>query len=152
MQPKRIYDVSEISYLWQLENLYLAGQPGPKTFLELKERGVKRVVNLRDASEGDFSFEEKLCRELGIEYVQFPIIVGGRLSVESCQRLNKMMEENKNEFIHCGTANRVGSWLITYLVAKKGLDFDDAVDIASNSGLTNPGFIDAAMMALEEMK
>ena len=96
MQPKRIYDVSEISYLWQLENLYLAGQPGPKTFLELKERGVKRVVNLRDASEGDFSFEEKLCRELGMEYVQFPIIVGGRLSVENCQRLNKMMEENKD--------------------------------------------------------
>jgi hypothetical protein len=54
-----------------------------------------------------------------------------------------------NILIHCASANRVGGWVITYLVEEKKMHFDEACEIAMQSGLTNPALISAASMAIE---
>jgi protein tyrosine phosphatase (PTP) superfamily phosphohydrolase (DUF442 family) len=148
MKTKRMTEISGLNFLWQVDNLFCAGQPGSESFSQIKELGVSKVFNMRDNSEMDFSFEEKLCEELGMEYIQFPLMVNGQLSSEACHRLSESINENDKWFIHCGSANRIGGWLITYLVKYRNLEFEEAVEIASNNGLTNPGFIEQAQLVL----
>ncbi len=148
----RITDIPGLLYLWKYENLYLAGQPSADSWEAIKNLGIKRVINLRDEAEMDFSEEKELLNNLGIEYIQFPIVINGQLSPENCERLNNLIKDEKdqNQFIHCGSANRVGGWLMTYLVNHCGVSFDDAVDIAQQNGLSNPGFVYQAQQIVEK--
>lgn len=143
MNGARVTDIPELTYCWKYENFYLAGQPGAESFNTFKELGVKTVVNMRDSGEGDFSFEGKLCNQYGMKYVHVPIMVGGMLSKPACDQVSAMVDDQPT-VIHCASANRVCGWLITHLVTKKGMDFDDAVDVATSLGLTNPSFISQA--------
>jgi protein tyrosine phosphatase (PTP) superfamily phosphohydrolase (DUF442 family) len=144
MEKRRIVDMPGMMHLWQVDNLYLAGQPMAETFPVLKELGFKKLINLRNQGEIDEEYEKKLCADNDIDYVQFPIVENGQLHAENCERLSTMLNDEEKFFIHCGSANRVGGWLITHLVTKKGMAFDDAVQVAMESGLSNPGFIEQA--------
>lgn len=149
MKSTRITDVPGLMHLWKLENLYLAGQPSPESVQALKDMNVKKVFNLRASSEADFSWEERALKEAGIEYEQFPIVTENGLDAANCSRLSGQLNEEDAFFIHCGSANRVGGWLITYLVQHRGLGFDQAVDVAMQSGLSNPAFADQALEIIE---
>ena len=152
MKSSRIFDVPGLNHLWKLDNFYLAGQPSEETFEALKDENIKKVYNLRGESEMDFTWEENKLKEMGIDYEQFPIVTENGLDVNHCQKLNKQVNDNDTFFIHCGSANRVGAWLITYLVLNKGMDFEDAVELASNSGLSNPAFVEQAEQVIEKSK
>ncbi|MBC76892.1 MAG: hypothetical protein CME64_12835 [Halobacteriovoraceae bacterium] len=152
MKSSRIFDVPGLNHLWKLDNFYLAGQPSEETFEALKDENIKKVYNLRGESEMDFTWEENKLKEMGIDYEQFPIVTENGLDVNNCQKLNKQVNDNDTFFIHCGSANRVGAWLITYLVLNKGMDFEDAVELASNSGLSNPAFVEQAEQVIEKSK
>tara|TARA_Y100000768_G_C23991331_1_gene693637 strand:- start:3314 stop:3769 length:456 start_codon:yes stop_codon:yes gene_type:complete len=149
MDSKRITDVAGIDYLWQVDNLYLAGQPSVETMTEMKERGVAHVYNLRNEGEVDQSEIKAKAEELGMKYHHIPIIVNGMLDAENCKKLSNLITKDEPHFIHCGSANRVGAWLITYLTQYRGMDFDEAVDVASENGLSNPGFIAQAQDVVE---
>lgn len=144
MASNRITDMQGITHLWKVDNLYLSGQPSASAWDKIKELGVKKIINLRDESEMDFSGEEKAVKDLGMDYEQFPICKGGALLADNCEKLSNMINDLDPQFIHCGSANRVGGWLITYLTKHKGMDFEKAVEVAQENGLTNPGFIDQA--------
>lgn len=152
MNSSRITDVPGLMHLWKLDNLYLAGQPAPESLEAIKDLGVKKVFNLRGETEMDFSWEEKGLDELGLSYEQFPIVTEKGLDPENCKKLSGQINEKDAFFIHCGSANRVGGWLITYLVSHRNMDFEDAVDVAMNSGLTNPAFVDQAMQVIQANK
>ena len=132
--------------MWKLDNLYLSGQPSANSWEAIKDLGIKKIINLRDESEMDFSGEISTIEKLGMEYIQLPITKGGALLADNCKKLSDIIEADGNgpHFIHCGTANRVGGWLMTYLSGYKGVDFEEAIDIATENGLTNVGFIDQA--------
>lgn len=149
MNTKRITDIPGLNFLWQVDNLYCAGQPSPDSFQGIKDLGVNKVFNMRHESEMDFEFEKTAFAELGIEYVQFSIMENGALSAEACHRLSEAINDNDKWFIHCGSANRIGGWLITYLVKYRNMDFETAVEIASNNGLTNPAFIEQAQAIID---
>ena len=144
MNEKRITDIPGLSNLWKVDNLYLAGQPSANSWDHIAKLNIKKVINLRDTSEMDFSGQEEALSKLGIAYEQFPIVKGGALLEDNCEKLSEMLNTEDEFFIHCGSANRVGGWLITYLTKHRGLDFDTAVEIAERNGLSNPGFIDQA--------
>jgi len=150
MEYKRITDINGLMHLWKVDNLYLAGQPSIESFEKIKELGVTKIINLRSAGEMDFSAEIEKVNSLGLEYVQFPIVENGELNAENCERLSKMIDKENPHFIHCGSANRVAGWLITYLTDYRGMSFDDAVEIAEQNGLSNPGFIDQAEMIVKK--
>lgn len=150
MEAKRITDVPGLMHLYQVENLYFAGQPDANAIREMKNRGVKRIINLRSPMEMDFSSEKKLCEELGLEYIELPLLVDGKFNKNSVEALNELLADATGpEFIHCGTANRVAGWAITYLVDKKGMNFDDAVEVAQNAGLSNFAFAEEAYRYLK---
>lgn len=144
METKRITSIEGLNHLWKVDNLYLAGQPSEASLQGIKDLGVTKVFNLRGEGEQDFSFEEKGFEKLGISYEQIPILEDKSLSERNCKKLTEQVESEETPFIHCGSANRVGAWLITHLVKSKGMGFEDAVEIASNNGLTNPAFIEQA--------
>lgn len=150
MKSTRITDVPGLLHLWKLNNLYLAGQPSPESLESLAQMGIKKVFNLRGAGEMDFAWEESKLSEMGIAYEQFPIITENGLDAANCKRLSDQLNDEDAFFIHCGTANRVGAWLITYLTQYKGMDFEEAVDLAMESGLSNPGFVDQAARVVDE--
>lgn len=144
MEQKRITDIPGLMYLWKVDNLYLAGQPSPDSWAAIKELGVSKVYNLRAENEMDFSGQEKIIKDLGLEYEQFPIVNNGELVSENCDRLGSAINEKELQFIHCGSANRVAGWLMVYLVKYRNMSFDEAVEIAQQNGLSNPGFIEQA--------
>lgn len=150
MQSKRVTDIPGLQHCWQVENIFLAGQPTLESLDTLKQLGVSKVFNLRNEGEGDFSGIEKRCKELGMEYHQIPIIIDGMLDKGNCDKLSNLIDESSNNFVHCGTANRVNGWFMTYLTKYKGMDFEDAIDVASASGLSSPALIDQAEQIVNE--
>lgn len=148
MKQARITDFPELPYLWQVDNLYLAGQPSANSLKAFADKGIKKIINIRAQEEMDFSPEEQLCTQLGMEYIQVPIMQNGELSADNCKKLNGLIDDTTDVVVHCGTANRVAGWLITYLVEKKQLDFEAAVDVASNNGLASPALIPQAQKVL----
>lgn len=144
METKRITNIPGLMHLWQVDNLFLAGQPTMESWEKIKELGVKRIINIRTETEMDFSQEKNAVESLGMSYIQIPVVVNGQLVPEKCKELSELIDETDLHFIHCGSANRVAGWLITYLTQYRNMDFDTAVDIASENGLSNPGFINQA--------
>jgi protein tyrosine phosphatase (PTP) superfamily phosphohydrolase (DUF442 family) len=149
MKTGQIKDFKGVDILYQIGNIYSAGQPTLEGIRELKEQGFKRVINIRNEGEMDFSEEEALCQELGLEYVHLPVIDNGEFIFENVKKLNDLLSDDK-EFVHCGTANRVGGWAITYLVDKKGMDFDAAVEVCQNNGMRAAQLIDMAQDYLDD--
>jgi protein tyrosine phosphatase (PTP) superfamily phosphohydrolase (DUF442 family) len=152
MQTKRINEVPGLMYLWQVDNLFIAGQPAAESFDTLKELGVKKILNMRSENECDFSFETSACKRLGLEYIQFPILENGLLIPENCKRLSEMLNETDKWFVHCGSANRIAGWLMTYLPLYRNIPFEEAVEIATKNGLSNPALIEQARKIVEENK
>lgn len=141
----RVTDIPGLAHLWVLDNLYLAGQPQmEETWTELAKRGVKKVINTRSEGEADFTSDMAKAKELGMEYVQIPVMGASGLDAEACEAISNAINEGETTMIHCGTANRVGGWLMTHLAGKQGMEFEKAIEVASNNGLSNPGFIEQA--------
>lgn len=139
-----------INNLYKTGNIYLAGQPSIEALEGIKEMGVKKIFNLRSDGEADFSAIEQKIKELGMEYIFLPIMKDGALNPEACKVLNDQVTDDGTSFVHCGSANRVGGWLISFLVSKKGLDFEEAVSIAQNSGLKSVEFIEQVQNMLDD--
>jgi len=147
MKTERI-DMDGVNNLFKTDGMFLAGQPSLESIDEIKNLGVSTIINLRSSGEVEYSPIENRIKELGMDYHNIPIVVHGVLDAKACEIVNNLIDDDHTYFIHCGSANRVGGWLITYLVTKKGLDFESAVDIAQKSGLTNVGFIEQAQTIL----
>lgn len=145
METKRITTIPGLNHLWKVDNIYLAGQPSLDSVAGIKELGVSKVFNLRGKDEMDFGPEEDAFKAADLSYEHYPLLdENKRLSKERTDKLSKMVEAEDTVFIHCGSANRVAAWLITYLVEYKGMEFEDAVDVASENGLSSPAFIEQA--------
>lgn len=144
MRSQRITDMPGMVHLWKVNNLFLAGQPAPETLDALKEAGVNKVINIRGQDEAEFEWEIEGLKERGIDYEHLPIMGEKGLDGEVCEKISNQINDKDTFFIHCASANRVGAWLITYLVDHRGFDFESAVDLAMNAGLSNPGFVGQA--------
>lgn len=144
METKRLNTVPGLMYLWEVDNLLIAGQPQTQSFEALKEFGITKVFNMRNSNEMDFSDEIAECERLDLEYINFPLVINGQLDREACDKLSKSIDEKDKWFIHCGSANRIAGWLITHLTKYRGMSFEEACEIAMNNGLTNPAFIEQA--------
>ncbi len=144
MRSQRITDMPGMTHLWRVNNLFLAGQPAPETLDALKDAGINKVINIRSSGEADFKWEEEGLAERGIEYKHLPIMGEKGIESDVCKKISDEINDQDKIVVHCASANRVGAWLITYLVDYKGFDFESAVDLAMNAGLSNPGFVGQA--------
>jgi protein tyrosine/serine phosphatase len=119
--------------------LYRGGQPALGTFQELKDLGIRTIINLRvDDS------ERKTVESLGMNYVHLPIAMPliqrpwKRISDETLQAFLKIVSDPANQpvFVHCQRgADRTGAMIAMYRVAAQQWSADKAYSEARQIGM-----------------
>ena len=129
-----------------LEGVATAGQPDEEHLRSLAEAGYKTVIDLRTTGEDRGIDEEEVVREAGMEYVNLPV---GHETIddETFERFRQLMTDpnRRPALVHCSSANRVGALLIPYLVLDEGKGREEAVEIASEVGLSSEELEQAAL-------
>ena len=124
-------------YLELNSHIGTGGQPSAKGLQVLSDKGYKAIINLRTASEGaDLSLEESRARELGLEYFNIPVISSAPTEEQASEFL-QLMEKFKDQrvFVHCASANRVGSFMMIQQAISEGVPIDKAEEEATRIGL-----------------
>ncbi|MEO8030348.1 MAG: hypothetical protein ABI765_05850 [Gemmatimonadota bacterium] len=119
-----------------LPNIVTGGQPSAAQLESLKHAGVSVVLDLRDPMEPRPFDEPSLVRQLGMEYVNVPVVAGRQTDAQ----LDKILQVlrgagDKQVFFHCASANRVGAAMIPYLMTDAGMEEEDAVSEAMRIGM-----------------
>ena len=98
------------------------GQPRLEHLQQLKDEGVKSIINLRPASEHRAAEEESKARELGLRYFNIPVVFGDPKDEQATEFLKITDDtENRPAFIHCTAAIRVGAfWMIRRVLRMVG--------------------------------
>lgn len=116
--------------------LLSSGQPTEADLREAAARGVTAVIDLRDPMEQRPFDEPALLAELGVEYINIPV-VSGDLDDETMERILAALREHagSSTLLHCASANRVGGPLIAWLMLEQGMSEEAAVEAAMRAGL-----------------
>jgi len=121
-------------------NLYFSSQPDQQALAAAAETGVEMVVNLRLPDEADWD-EEGAARELGLQYFNVPVSKDGPgFDHGAIEMLHELAAANSNKKIlmHCSSGNRASAWYALNLVEQHGMDLEQALIIAGQTGLTKP--------------
>jgi uncharacterized protein (TIGR01244 family) len=122
------------------EKLATGGQPKDTAFAKLAANGYRSVLNLRTASEGvDLKHEQEAVEKAGMRYVNIPV-VSNAPKPEQAEEFIKAVKNKENQpmLIHCGSANRVGAFLMIYRVVELGWPEERALEESTRVGLTSP--------------
>lgn len=122
------------------ERVATGGQPKAAAFAKLAANGFRAVLNLRTDTEGiDLKEEQAAVEKAGMRYISIPV-VSGAPRPEQVPDFIKAVKEKDNQpmLIHCGSANRVGAFLMIYRVIDQGWTEDKALQEAIKVGLTSP--------------
>jgi protein tyrosine phosphatase (PTP) superfamily phosphohydrolase (DUF442 family) len=105
--------------------LFRGGQPSAKAMQQLKDSGVKTIINLR-AEGGSTKKEEALAKKLGLNYVHIPLLFGAPpipTVVKFLQVVNN--PENQPCFVHCRQgADRTGMMVGVYNILVRKMAYD----------------------------
>jgi tyrosine-protein phosphatase SIW14 len=118
--------------------LYRGGQPDAAAFAQLRQLGVRTIINLRH-TDG----EQEIAESLGFRYVALPARlhpfgIGGGLSSEVVRRFFQVIDDPASGpvFVHCRRgADRTGTLIAMYRIARQGWRADAAYREARASGL-----------------
>lgn len=136
-KEKKGLEVEIPKYLELDARVGTGGQPTDEGLRQLSQKGYKVIINLRTPNEGvDLSAEEKRARELGLQYFNIPVVSTAPQEEQAWEFL-KLMEELKKEqvFVHCASANRVGSFMMIQRAVKEGVSVEQAENEADRIGL-----------------
>jgi uncharacterized protein (TIGR01244 family) len=112
------------------------GQPRLEHLQQLKDEGVKAIINLRPPSEHRAAEEEARAKELGLKYFNIPFVFGEPKDEQATEFL-KITDDpaNRPAFIHCAGAIRVGAFWMIRRVLRDGWKVDAAEEEAKKIGL-----------------
>ncbi|MFY9622430.1 MAG: protein tyrosine phosphatase family protein [Pyrinomonadaceae bacterium] len=112
------------------------GQPRLEHLQQLKDEGVKSIINLRPASEHRAAEEESKAKELGLRYFNIPVVFADPKDEQVAEFL-KITDDaaNRPAFIHCTSAIRVGAFWMIRRVLRDGWTVDAAEEEAKKIGL-----------------
>ena len=116
------------------------GQPRLEHLQQLKDEGVKAIINLRPPAEHRAAEEEAKAKELGLRYFNIPVVFGDPKDEQATEFL-KLTDDpaNRPAFIHCASAIRVGAFWMIRRVLRDGWTVEKAEEEAKKVGLTeNP--------------
>jgi uncharacterized protein (TIGR01244 family) len=127
-----------------------AGQPTIDQLSDLKEDGIRSVLNLRVPDEHDAAAEQAQVLELGMKYFNIPI-AGADIRNEQVDEFLALSDDTENQpmFIHCGSANRVGALWMIRRVLRDGWTREAAETEAAEVGLRSAALKDFALRYLE---
>jgi len=88
------------------DKLSFGGQPTAEELQELAQKGVKTIINVRDANEEEVHLppgqEKDLIESLGMNYVNIPL-TAQTIAEESAAQVNRAIADAKREgpvFVH----------------------------------------------------
>jgi uncharacterized protein (TIGR01244 family) len=122
---------------------------------QLKKDGFKTVINLRVATEPGANVEQHQSRakELGLNYVHIPFSAGSPDPKVFDTFLGTIADKrNQPVFIHCASAQRVGSVWLAKRVLQDNYSIDKATQEARAIGLSNPGLEKFALQYIADHK
>jgi uncharacterized protein (TIGR01244 family) len=115
-----------------------AGQPRIEHFSQLKARGVKAVLNLRQPSEHRADEEKAAVEAAGMKYFNIPVVYA-KPTDEQVDEFLTITDDRANRpmLVHCTAAIRVGAFWLIRRVMRDGLSWDAALEEARKVGLNN---------------
>ena len=152
-------DFSKLRVIGQFEwihaHLATSGQPTVEQLAEIKAQGYTTIVNLAltDAS-NHLSNEDRICLELGLDYIQVPLLwecpsSSGALFV--LDLIDHLVQEQKI-WVHCAKNMRVSSLIFLYRQFYMGMDLAEADALLENVWQPNEtwtGLIHAVRLQLQ---
>lgn len=108
------------------ENFYRGSQPNQEEFAQLKQLGVKTVIDLR----ADYKKEEESwVRDLGMNYVRIPLKTRVAATEEQTNYFLNLVNETAKlpVYVHCkGGRHRTGAMTAIYRITHDGWSADQA--------------------------
>jgi uncharacterized protein (TIGR01244 family) len=121
----------------------------------LKKDGFKTVINLRVATEPGANINENQARAkaLGLNYVHIPFS-GGSPDPKVIDTFLATIADKTNQpvFIHCASAQRVGTVWLAKRVLQDDYSIEKATQEAHAIGLSNPGLEKFALQYIADHK
>lgn len=121
----------------------------------LKKDGFKSVINLRVASEPGANIEQNSARarDLGLKYFHIPFSAGSPDPKVIDTFLATIADtSNQPVYIHCASAQRVGTVWLAKRVLQDNYSVDKATQEAHAIGLSNPGLEKFALQYIADHK
>jgi uncharacterized protein (TIGR01244 family) len=121
------------------------GATDPAAMKALKAEGYVAVINLRLANEAgaDVDAGRAAAQAAGLKYIHLPFNAAAPDEAVVTNFLSAVADKkNQPVFIHCGSANRVGSVWMIKRVLQDGWTVPQAQTEATAIGLTSPQLIE----------
>lgn len=138
---KRAWKRTAVPHLEKVtDDLWRGGQPNAKGFQELKDKGVKTIINLRLEDDS----ERGICMLLGLRYVYLPI---PDTNPPTPEQLKEFMATLANKdrgltYVHCAAGTfRTGTMVAVYRMMS-GMSFEKAYEELRAHGF-DPEMMDA---------
>jgi uncharacterized protein (TIGR01244 family) len=150
------HDYPGVSNFTRVDATVACGGAAEVTALDaLKKDGFKAVINLRMANEAGINLEQNQARakDLGLNYVHIPFSAGSP-DPAAVDRFLATIADTSNQpvFVHCASAQRVGTMWLVKRVLQDGYSIDKATQEAHAIGLSNAGLEKFALQYIAEHK
>jgi len=112
------------------DELWRGGQPHSEGFIQLKEKGVKTIVNLREEP-ASIAGERAIVQELGLDFVSIPLRPFDIPEDHKIEQFLELMKDAKKHkvFVHClHGMDRTGLMCAVYRMSAHDWAFHDAYD------------------------
>jgi protein tyrosine phosphatase (PTP) superfamily phosphohydrolase (DUF442 family) len=129
-----------------LPGIVTGGQPSTQHLAALKKAGCEVVLDNRDPMEPRPFDEPAAVRAAGMEYVNLPL-VHGSITLDTIARMHEVVRglERRKALLHCSSGNRTAAALIPYFIIDKGMEEDDATQLAMAMGLRSAELLELAL-------
>ena len=129
--------VRVIEDLRPIDGITSSGQPDAEAFEIVAGSGYVAVIDMRGPDENRGLDEKAVVEELGLEYIEFPLVGGAAISFANAQQLDTLLADFDGPvLLHCGSGNRVGA-ILALRHSLKGADAEDALAYGKSAGLTS---------------
>jgi len=127
--------------------LVTGGQPGADQLTALKAAGCEVVLDLRDPMEPRPIRVPDAIHAAGLEYINIPVGQSGvdDATFAKVRATVQGLVGKRPAYMHCGSGNRVGAMLISYLMLDQELTEEEATAEAMRIGLRNAGLLEEAL-------
>ncbi len=124
------------NFLRVSEDFCTGAQPRVEHLKQLKDEGVRAVINLRQPGEHRAAEEEAAAKEAGLRYFNIPVAFADPKEEQVTEFLKITDDkENRPAFIHCTAAIRVGAFWMIRRVLRDGWSIEKAEAEAEKVGL-----------------
>lgn len=111
-------------------DVYRSEQPSQRGFEEIRDAGIRTVLNLRDRHS-----DAPLLQGLGLDLVEVPMDAGSFTEADIIKALKAIRDARKPVLIHCQRgADRTGVVTAMYRVVFEGWTKEDAIDELLHGG------------------